>query len=222
MKFLLLPLMCFLTGCGLSSAPSAPSAPADTEITKTDTLIEIPMAQEMNLQNPEISADADIVKMSTSMGDIYIRFFEDEAPKTVENFVGLAKKGYYDGIIFHRIIDGFMIQGGDPTGTGMGGESLWGGKFKDEFSGKVSNIPYSLSMANSGPGTNGSQFFINTASNTFLDGQYSVFGEVILGRDIVDKIIKVKTGAQDRPVKEVSMETVTVVKYSDIAELLKK
>ena len=219
MKFLLLPLMCFLTGCGLSSAPSAP---ADTEITKTDTLIEIPMAQEMNLQNPEISADADIVKMSTSMGDIYIRFFEDEAPKTVENFVGLAKKGYYDGIIFHRIIDGFMIQGGDPTGTGMGGESLWGGKFKDEFSGKVSNIPYSLSMANSGPGTNGSQFFINTASNTFLDGRHSVFGEVILGRDIVDKIIKVKTGAQDRPVKEVSMETVTVVKYSDIAELLKK
>ena len=216
MKFLLLPLMCFLTGCGLSSAP------ADTEITKTDTLIEIPMAQEMNLQNPEISADADIVKMSTSMGDIYIRFFEDEAPKTVENFVGLAKKGYYDGIIFHRIIDGFMIQGGDPTGTGMGGESLWGGKFKDEFSGEVSNIPYSLSMANSGPATNGSQFFINTASNTFLDGRHSVFGEVILGRDIVDKIIKVKTGAQDRPVKEVSMETVTVVKYSDIAELLKK
>ena len=216
MKFLLLPFLCMFSGCGLFSAP------ADTEVTKTDTLIEIPMAKEMNLQKPEISADADIVKISTNMGDIYIRFFEEEAPKTVENFVGLAKKGYYDGVIFHRIIDGFMIQGGDPDGTGMGGESLWGGQFKDEFSEKVSNIPYSVSMANAGPGTNGSQFFINTAPNTFLDGRHSVFGEVILGRDTVDKIIKVKTGAQDRPVEDVVMEKVTVIPYSDIADKLEK
>jgi len=216
MKFLLIPFLCILGGCGLSSSP------IDTEVTKTDTLIEIPMAKEMNLQKPEISADADIVKISTTMGDIYIRFFEEEAPKTVENFVGLAKKGYYDGVIFHRIIDGFMIQGGDPDGTGMGGESLWGGQFKDEFSEKVSNIPYSISMANAGPGTNGSQFFINTASNTFLDGRHSVFGEVILGRDTVDKIITVKTGAQDRPVEDVVMKKVTVIKYSDIADKLEK
>lgn len=102
----------------------------------------------------------------TNMGDITIKLFPEIAPKTVENFVGLAEKGYYNGIIFHRVIPDFMIQGGDPTGSGMGGESLWGDSFEDEFSTEAFNIYGALSMANAGPNTNGSQFFIVTASNT--------------------------------------------------------
>ncbi len=98
--------------------------------------------------------------MHTSLGDIKIRFFADKAPKTVENFITHAKNGYYDGLIFHRVIDGFMIQGGDPTGTGMGGESIWGSPFQDEFDPDLHNLRGALSMANAGPNTNGSQFFI--------------------------------------------------------------
>ena len=214
MKFLLLPFLCVFAGCGLSGDLD------ESKIQSPDTLIEIPMNE--NMQKKDIAADADVAVISTNYGDIYLRFFEEEAPKTVENFTGLAKKGYYDGVIFHRIIDGFMIQGGDPDGTGMGGKSLWGGKFEDEFSPKVSNLPYSISMANAGPGTNGSQFFINTEANTFLDGRHSVFGEVIGGKATVDKIVKVKTGAQDRPLKDVVMNSVKIVKYSDIADKITK
>ena len=107
--------------------------------------------------------DEEVVVMHTSKGDIVIRFFPDEAPKAVENFTTLAKDGYYDGIIFHRVIDDFMIQGGDPTATGSGGESMWGEDFEDEFSGNLLNLRGSVAMANAGPGTNGSQFFINQA-----------------------------------------------------------
>ena len=98
--------------------------------------------------------------IKTNHGEIVIQLFPEQAPKTVENFVGLAKKGYYDGVIFHRVINDFMIQGGDPTGTGMGGESIWGAPFEDEFSNELFNIRGALSMANAGPATNGSQFFI--------------------------------------------------------------
>lgn len=103
----------------------------------------------------------EIVILHTNMGDISIRLFPEEAPKTVENFKGLVKKGYYNGLIFHRVINNFMIQGGDPKGDGTGGESLWGADFEDEFSGNLLNFRYSLAMANSGENTNGSQFFIN-------------------------------------------------------------
>ena len=106
----------------------------------------------------------EIAVMHTNMGDIYIRLFPEQAPKTVENFKTLAKNGYYNGIIFHRVIKDFMIQGGDPTGTGMGGESCWGEDFADEFHADLGNLYGSLAMANAGPGTNGSQFFINQAN----------------------------------------------------------
>ncbi len=201
-----------------AKTPEISSTP--TSKTSEKTLTSLTMNK--NLQKDLPKDDDDIAVIHSTNGDIYIRFFPEEAPKTVENFVGLAKKGYYDGIIFHRIIDGFMLQGGDPTGTGMGGESLWGGKFKDEFSQKVSNAPYSLSMANAGPGTNGSQFFINQANNDFLDGRHSVFGEVLLGTNTVEDIMKVKTGAQDRPVNDVVMNSVEIVKYSTIKDKISK
>jgi peptidyl-prolyl cis-trans isomerase B (cyclophilin B) len=173
------------------------------------------------IENKKLQKDVpkdedDIAVISTSYGDISIRFFPEEAPKTVENFIGLSKKGYYDGIIFHRIIDEFMMQGGDPTGTGTGGESIFGEPFEDEFSSDLSNLKYSVSMANAGPKTNGSQFFINHVDNEFLDGRHTVFGEVIIGIDVVEKIMKVKTGAGDKPVTPVTMNSVEIVKFKTL------
>jgi len=151
--------------------------------------------------------------IKTNMGTIEIELFADKTPKTVENFVGLAEKGYYNGVIFHRVIKKFMIQGGDPTGTGRGGASFWGGKFEDEF---VSDLKFDgagiLAMANAGPNTNGSQFFITLAATSWLDGKHTVFGKVINGMDVVYAIGDVKTGAGDRPVKDVVMEEVTIEK----------
>lgn len=151
-----------------------------------------------------------IVVMETSMGNIELELFPKEAPKTVENFVGLAKKGYYNGIIFHRVIDNFMIQGGDPTGTGRGGESLWGKKFEDEFSPKLKHeVPGILSMANAGPGTNGSQFFITLVPTPHLDGKHTVFGKVVTGMDVVKAIGKVAVDRQgNKPLKDVVMKKV--------------
>ena len=159
-------------------------------------------------------AGEQIVVMETSMGTIKIKLFPIKAPKTVENFIGLVDKGYYDGIIFHRVIPDFMVQGGDPTGTGTGGESLWGGKFEDEFHPDLKNIQGALSMANAGPNTNGSQFFIVHAEATpWLDGLHSVFGQVFEGMDIVDKIIKVDRDSNDKPLEEVVMEKVVLETY---------
>lgn len=166
-------------------------------------------------------AGEQIVNMETNMGTIKLKLFPTKAPKTVENFIGLIEKGYYDGIIFHRVIPNFMIQGGDPTGTGTGGESLWGGKFEDEPNKDLSNIPGSIAMANAGPNTNGSQFFINQANNDFLDCHnpaspscHTVFGQVIEGMDVVEKIINTETGPGDKPVKDMVMEKVTMEEYS--------
>ena len=156
-----------------------------------------------------------IVVMETSMGTIKIKLFPKKAPKTVENFIGLIEKGYYDGIIFHRVIPDFMIQGGDPTGTGTGGESLWGGKFEDEFHADLSNIYGALSMANAGPATNGSQFFIVQKSDgtDWLNGKHSVFGQVFEGMDIVDLIAKTDKNAMDKPLEDVTMTKVTLSTY---------
>lgn len=152
-----------------------------------------------------------VAVMQTNMGNIEIELFEKETPKTVENFTGLAEKGYYDGIIFHRVIENFMIQGGDPTGTGMGGESFWGGKFNDEFDPNLRHdVPGVLSMANAGPNTNGSQFFITLVPTPWLDGKHSVFGKVINGLDVVMKIGVVETAGADKPVDDVVMEKVTI------------
>jgi len=155
-----------------------------------------------------------IVVMDTSLGTIKIKLFPTKAPKTVENFIGLVDKGYYNGIIFHRVIPDFMIQGGDPTGTGTGGESLWGGKFEDEFSLDLKNIRGAVSMANSGPNTNGSQFFIVQAAATpWLDGRHSVFGQVFEGLDVVDKIVNVERDSSDKPIEDVVMKKVALGTY---------
>jgi peptidyl-prolyl cis-trans isomerase B (cyclophilin B) len=148
------------------------------------------------------------------MGTIKIKLFSAQAPKTVENFSGLAIKDYYNGLIFHRVIPDFMIQGGDPTGTGMGGESLWGFDFEDEFHKDLKIVRGALCMANRGPGTNGSQFFIvQTAAAPWLDGKHTVFGQVYEGMDVVDKITAVERGANDKPVKDVKMDKVTIGTY---------
>ncbi|CAJ1228639.1 peptidylprolyl isomerase [Lactiplantibacillus xiangfangensis] len=197
---------------------------------KTGDLVAYPQLDLSKVKGPKAT-------IKTNFGDIHVQLFPEQAPKSVENFVGLAKKGYYDGIIFHRVMSDFMIQGGDPTGTGMGGESIWGKPFEDEFSKDVFNLRGALSMANAGPNTNGSQFFIvqkpqldagmadqmkqagypeeivtayGNGGTPWLDFRHTVFGAVTDGMDVVDKIATTKTGMQDKPVKDVVIETIAV------------
>lgn len=141
------------------------------------------------------------VLMQTTMGDIKIELFND-MPVTAGNFAKLVSEGFYDGTIFHRIISNFMIQGGDPTGTGMGGP---GYEIKDEFTKNNKNDKGTISMANAGPNTGGSQFFINLVNNTHLNRAHPVFGKVVEGMDVVEKMGKVKTDRQDRPKTEVKI-----------------
>lgn len=192
---------------------------------------------QLNYPQLNLTDQADII-LHTNHGDIELKLFAEEAPKTVANFIGLAKQGYYDGVIFHRIIKDFMIQGGDPTGTGMGGESIYGGSFEDEFTNTLFNLRGALSMANAGPNTNGSQFFIVTASEVpmsmlgqldqagfpeeiinayaeqggtpWLDQRHTVFGHVVKGMDVVTEIENVATGNQDKPIEDVIIQSVTV------------
>jgi cyclophilin family peptidyl-prolyl cis-trans isomerase len=164
-------------------------------------------------EESKVSKEMTVAVINTNMGKIEIELFEDKTPKTVENFVGLAEKGYYNGIIFHRVIADFMIQGGDPTGTGRGGNSLWGAPFADEIVPSLKHEePGVLSMANAGPNTNGSQFFITVVPTPWLDGKHTVFGKVINGMNVVYDIGKVKTAAGDKPISDVVMETVTIEK----------
>lgn len=192
---------------------------------------QFPQLNEVNEKNP-------LVTVHTNQGDFTLELFPEVAPKTVENFITHAKNGYYDGVIFHRVIEDFMIQGGDPTGTGMGGESIYGRTFEDEFSREAFNLYGALSMANAGPNTNGSQFFIVTAKQVpaqmlkqlkdggwpeeiveeyakvggtpWLDHRHTVFGRVIEGMDVVLKIEGVKRNAQDRPLEDVVIESMDV------------
>jgi len=165
------------------------------------------------------------VEFDTTMGKIVCKLFGVEAPKTVDNFIGLAegtkefidpitgknmKKPFYDGLIFHRVIPNFMIQGGDPTGTGRGGP---GYKFEDEFHHLLRfDKPGKLAMANSGPNTNGSQFFITTAPTPWLDGRHSIFGQVVEGQDVLEKISNVEKDARDRPLKDIVIKKLTIKK----------
>lgn len=151
-----------------------------------------------------ISAMEDtIVVLETNQGNIEIKLKTDIAPKTCENFVKLVQKGYYDGLIFHRVIKGFMIQGGDPTGTGAGGTSIWGKPFEDEVTPQATfDGPGILAMANSGPNTNGSQFFITCAKTPWLNMRHTIFGEVVSGLEVVQKIENSSTGANDRPIAQ--------------------
>ncbi len=147
------------------------------------------------------------VVISTTKGDITISLMNTDAPMTVANFCTLAKKGFYDGVIFHRVIAGFMIQGGDPTGTGTGGP---GYQFADEIHTNNHNVVGTIAMANAGPGTNGSQFFINVSDNNFLDTKHTVFGTVTAGMDVVNTIATTPTDGADRPTEEVRIERIVV------------
>lgn len=153
------------------------------------------------------------VQLSTNFWDIILELYPAAAPKAVENFVGLTEKGYYDGIIFHRVIRDFMIQWGDPTGSGRGGKSLWNRSFEDEFlDPDLTHVKWVISMANAGRNTNGSQFFIVTADDaSFLDRKHTIFGRVIEGMNVVDDIERLPVDGQDRPKMEVKIQKATVL-----------
>jgi peptidylprolyl isomerase len=163
-------------------------------------------AKEMQKEQKKASSQNPIVVLETNVGKIELKLYPKIAPKAVENFMTHAKNGYYNGIIFHRVIKGFMIQGGDPTGTGMGGESIWKKDFEDEFAKNVVfDKPMLLAMANRGPKTNGSQFFITLAPTPWLNGKHTIFGEVVSGQDVVRKIenVTVSRGANKPLFKQV-------------------
>lgn len=196
--------------------------------------------KELHFPQVDIEAvDGPIATIKTNHGDMRIKLFPDHAPKTVANFIALSKDGYYDGVIFHRIIKDFMIQGGDPTGTGMGGESIYGESFEDEFSEELYNVRGALSMANAGPNTNGSQFFIvqnqhlpyskkeiarggwpepiaeiyaEQGGTPHLDRRHTVFGQLAdeASYEVLDAIAGVETGAMDKPVDDVVIETIEI------------
>jgi len=151
--------------------------------------------------------DNNIVLLKTNLGDIKIELASD-MPITTGNFKKLTQEGFYDGVIFHRVITGFMIQGGDPTGTGSGGP---GYAIKDEFTNNNKNSRGTIAMANAGPNTGGSQFFINLVNNNFLDTKHPVFGKIIEGMDIVDKIAKVEKDSKDKPLKDVIIEKAELI-----------
>ncbi|WP_172373156.1 peptidylprolyl isomerase [Sporosarcina jiandibaonis] len=188
--------------------------------------------------SPKVADNEEVVVMNTTLGQIKLKLFPDIAPKAVENFLTHAKEGYYEGVIFHRVMDEFMIQGGDPTGTGAGGESIYGDSFEDEFSDSVFHLRGALSMANGGPNTNGSQFFIvqktevdeaalnqekplvysdeireayeNMGGTPHLDHSHTVFGQVIEGMDTVDKIAKAKA-KETRPIEDIIIESIEIL-----------
>jgi cyclophilin family peptidyl-prolyl cis-trans isomerase len=154
------------------------------------------------------------VVLKTTEGDIELAFYPDDAPKAVENFIRLAETGYYDGVTFHRVVKDFVIQAGDPTGTGAGGESIFGGDFEDELDPSTPSYQRGynkgvLAMANRGPNTNSSQFFIMLANNP-LPHLYTIFGEVTSGIEVVDKIGQAQVGAGDKPVEDIIIEKVIV------------
>lgn len=191
------------------------------------------------LQLEEVQEGDTLAIIETNMGDITVRLFPEEAPKAVENFATHAKEGYYDGLTFHRVINGFMIQGGDPNGDGSGGESIWGEPFADEFRDRLYNFNGALSMANAGANTNGSQFFIvqqqdgsqygdeimetnydypdnvvkqyqSVGGTPWLDGAHTVFGQVVEGMDVVNAIASVRVDGNDRPLEDVVIRTIHI------------
>jgi peptidyl-prolyl cis-trans isomerase B (cyclophilin B) len=237
--FTLMMIVLVLAACGTSTnkeestpkttTPKTEQKEGDQQVTNAD----YPQL------STEVSDDEKLIEMETSMGNIKIKLFPEYAPKAVENFVKHSEEGYYDGLIFHRVIKDFMIQGGDPSGNGTGGESIYGKPFEDEFSKNLYNLRGALSMANSGANTNGSQFFIVQSSSLdpamkeqmeeagypkeiieaynknggtpWLDNRHTVFGQVVDGMDIVDEIANTPVGAQDKPEKEVIIKEINVL-----------
>lgn len=182
-------LLLFTVGCAGSNTGSP--KPAETT----------PKTTEATTQKNSIAL------FETSKGNFRIELFEDKAPQTTKNFITLANKGFYDGLIFHRVIDNFMIQGGDPKGNGTGGP---GYRIPDEFHRDLKHAEGVISMANAGPNTGGSQFFITLTATPWLDNKHAVFGKVIEGMNVVHAIGKVKTGSQDKPVENVVINKITI------------
>ncbi|TQR09849.1 peptidylprolyl isomerase [Psychrobacillus soli] len=237
--FISISIALLLSACG----QTATELPKKEAVTEEESAVNTDSQQQGEIGvypqlKAEVASNEALVIMHTSMGDLKIKLFPEYAPKTVENFLTHAENGYYEGIIFHRIIQDFMIQGGDPTGTGMGGESIYGEEFEDEFSMNLFNLRGALSMANAGPNTNGSQFFIVQASQSpatveqltaggwpeeiaaayakdggtpTLDQKHTVFGQVIEGMDVVDQMAAVETGAQDKPVTDITIESIEII-----------
>lgn len=207
-----------IAGCGKKEETTTTTTPQTTTNTttpvptKVDTVKKDGTTTKDDANGDEKTTDTkgkNIVKMETTMGTIKIKLFTKEAPITTQNFIDLVNKGFYNGIIFHRVIDGFMIQGGDPKGTGTGGSDK---TIQDEFGPGLKHSKAGiLSMANRGPNTGTSQFFITLAPTPHLDGKHAIFGEVIGGMDVVNKIGKTKTGQGDRPETEIKMTKVTMV-----------
>jgi peptidyl-prolyl cis-trans isomerase B (cyclophilin B) len=219
-----------LAGCGTSGEKN-------TDETGTGTGADPEEKAEVSGGFPQLSQEVGdnerLVEMKTSHGAVKIKLFPEHAPKAVENFITHSENGYYDGLIFHRVIKGFMIQGGDPEGTGMGGESIYGEPFENEISPNLYHLRGALSMANAGPDTNGSQFFIVQSSSLngglqgypdeiaeaykinggtpHLDTAHTVFGQVIEGMEVIDEIAEVETGAGDKPVEDVVIESISVI-----------
>jgi cyclophilin family peptidyl-prolyl cis-trans isomerase len=210
-----------LAGCGggeqAGQTEQAPGEEAPETAARQET--QPPAADAGDTDNPilERSMNKDpgpadeVAVIKTNKGTIVVRFFPDVAPMAVANFKGLAAKGYYDGVTFHRVIGGFMMQGGDPTGTGRGGESLWGSSFKDEFSPKARfDRAGLLAMANRGPNTNGSQFFITYRDTPHLNDKHTIFGEVLEGMEVATAIAALPKGPGDKPTEPVVMESITL------------
>ncbi|KAF5382738.1 hypothetical protein D9615_002870 [Tricholomella constricta] len=193
------------------------SEPEDTKLNERDVFNERPTRDEQNVASSAPSARtgpspvADSATIHTTFGDMHLRLFPAQAPKAVENFVGHARGGYFEGVIFHRVIPKFMIQTGDPLGDGTGGMSIWGKEFEDEFSDDLKHDrPYTVSMANAGPGTNGSQFFITTTATPWLDKKHTIFGRVISGLEVVHTIENVKTNKTDKPYEDIKIINVDI------------
>ena len=206
-------LLLLLSACTTGQTGTTPGNATSTntwDTLTTNTEIEMPKYEAPAIENGDI-----IATITTNNGTIKLKLFTELAPRTTANFIGLSKNGYYDNVIFHRVIPGFMIQWGDPDGTGTGWESIYGEKFDDEFSPELKNVRGTISMANAGPNTNGSQFFINVADNNFLDNKHSVFGQVVEGMDIADKISNAKTVTNDLPESEIKMISSVVQQYQD-------
>ena len=239
--FLLFAALLLLSACGTAANEAEKGTTEAIEKETNGNQTEEKAADQTAMDFPqltnEVRENEPVVEMETSLGTIKIKLFPEHAPKAVENFITHSKEGYYDGVIFHRVINDFMIQGGDPEGTGMGGESIFGQPFEDEFSDKLFNLRGALSMANSGANSNGSQFFIVQNSHLasewkekmveagypneiieayekggtpWLDFKHTVFGQVIEGLDIVDKIAGVEVGERDKPIEDVVIKHIKV------------
>ena len=209
MKKIIIILLLSFISCANESDTLNQSVELNTNEQEGDVLSNNKVYDSMPEMNIDISKKYNAV-IKTSMGDMSVEFFTEDAPMTVNNFINLSRDGYYDNVIFHRVISGFMIQGGDPSGTGHGEMGKYPGyKFEDELNNQRSYEKGILAMANAGPDTNGSQFFIMHVEYP-LPYQYTIFGLVTDGLDIIDKIASVETGDGDKPVNDVVIETVEI------------